>query len=121
MAILFITHDLGVIAQMADDVVVMYLGQIVESTDAKTLFAEPKHPYTQGLLRSVPRLGRKTVEKRTERLTAIEGSVPDPYSTPQACPFHPRCAHAIAGVCDQEDPPVVEVSPGHAVRCVLYR
>lgn len=121
MAIMFITHDLGVIAQMADHVVVMYLGQIVESADVKTLFAAPKHPYTQALLRSVPRLGRKTVQKKAERLMAIEGSVPDPYSTPQACPFHPRCAHAIPGVCDREDPPVVEVDAGHTVRCVLYR
>jgi peptide/nickel transport system ATP-binding protein len=121
MAIMFITHDLGVIAQMADHVVVMYLGQIVESADVKTLFSEPLHPYTQALLRSVPKLGRKTVEKKTERLMAIEGSVPDPYSTPQACPFHPRCAHAIPGVCDLEDPPVIEASPGHSVRCVLYR
>jgi peptide/nickel transport system ATP-binding protein len=120
MAIIFITHDLGVIAQMVDYVIVMYLGQIVEQAPVDTIFYNPKHPYTQALLRSIPRLGRKSVQGSAGPLTAIRGSVPDPYSVPQGCPFHPRCRHAIKGVCDQKDPPFLEIEPGHKVRCVLY-
>lgn len=120
MAIIFITHDLGVIAQMVDYVVVMYLGQVVEIADVDSIFYEPKHPYTQSLLRSIPRLGRKSARGISTRLTAIRGSVPDPYSIPSGCPFHPRCRKAIAGVCNQKDPPFLDVGPGHKVRCVLY-
>jgi oligopeptide/dipeptide ABC transporter ATP-binding protein len=120
MAIMFITHDLGVIAQMADFVVVMYMGQVVEMADVETLFYDPKHPYTQALLRSIPLLGRKSVQNITTRLMAIRGTVPDPYSIPQGCPFHPRCRHVIKGVCDKQDPPLLEVEDGHKVRCVLY-
>jgi len=120
MAIIFITHDLGVIAQMVDYVVVMYLGKVVEMADVDTIFYNPKHPYTQALLRSIPRLGRKSTEGTTSRLTAIRGTVPDPYSIPQGCPFHPRCRHAIKGVCDQKEPPFLDVESGHKVRCVLY-
>jgi oligopeptide/dipeptide ABC transporter ATP-binding protein len=120
MAIIFITHDLGVIAQMVDYVIVMYLGQVVEMADVDTIFYNPKHPYTQSLLRSIPRLGRKSVQGTSGRLTAIRGSVPDPYSAPSGCPFHPRCRHAIAGVCDKQEPPFLEVEPSHQVRCVLY-
>ncbi|MEZ4863007.1 MAG: ABC transporter ATP-binding protein [Caldilineaceae bacterium] len=120
MAIIFITHDLGVIAQMVDFVVVMYLGRVVEMADVDTIFYEPKHPYTQALLRSIPRLGRKSAQGITGKLTAIRGSVPDPYSIPQGCPFHPRCRHAIKGVCDQKDPPFLQLESGHKVRCVLY-
>ena len=120
MAIIFITHDLGVIAQMVDYVIVMYLGEAVEMADVDTIFYNPKHPYTQALLRSIPRLGAKSVEESAGPLAAIRGSVPDPYSVPQGCPFHPRCRHAIKGVCDEKDPPYLEVEPGHKVRCVLY-
>jgi peptide/nickel transport system ATP-binding protein len=120
MAIIFITHDLGVIAQMVDNVVVMYLGQVVEHASVDQIFYTPKHPYTQALLRSIPRLGRKSSEGVTGRLAAIRGSVPDPYSIPKGCPFHPRCRHAIAGVCDVKRPDLLEVEPGHKVRCVLY-
>jgi peptide/nickel transport system ATP-binding protein len=120
MAIIFITHDLGVIAQMVDFVIVMYLGQVVEMADVDTIFYNPKHPYTQALLRSIPRLGRKSAQKEVGRLTAIRGSVPDPYSIPKGCPFHPRCRQAIRGVCDQKDPPFLQLEPGHKVRCVLY-
>lgn len=120
MAIIFITHDLGVIAQMVDYVVVMYLGQVVEMADVDTIFYNPKHPYTQALLRSIPRLGRKSTEGLTGKLTAIRGTVPDPYSIPKGCPFHPRCRHAIKGVCDEKDPPFLQVETGHKVRCVLY-
>jgi oligopeptide/dipeptide ABC transporter ATP-binding protein len=120
MAIMFITHDLGVIAQMADFVVVMYMGKVVEMADVESLFYDPKHPYTQSLLRSIPLLGRKSVQEITTRLLAIRGTVPDPYSIPKGCPFHPRCRHAIKGVCDQQDPPLLELEGGHKVRCVLY-
>jgi peptide/nickel transport system ATP-binding protein len=120
MAIIFITHDLGVIAQMVDYVIVMYLGQVVEMADVDTIFYHPKHPYTQSLLRSIPRLGRKSVQGTASRLTAIRGSVPDPYSVPKGCPFHPRCRQAIKGVCDQKDPPFLELAQGQKVRCVLY-
>ena len=120
MAIIFITHDLGVIAQMVDYVIVMYLGQAVEMADVDTIFYSPKHPYTQALLRSIPRLGAKSLQDKSGPLSAIRGSVPDPYSIPKGCPFHPRCRHAIKGVCDEKDPPFLEVEPGHKVRCVLY-
>jgi peptide/nickel transport system ATP-binding protein len=120
MAIIFITHDLGVIAQMVDYVVVMYLGKVVEVADVDSIFYDPKHPYTQALLRSIPRLGRKSSRGVSSRLTAIRGTVPDPYSIPSGCPFHPRCRKAIAGVCDQKDPPFLDVGEGHKVRCVLY-
>ncbi len=120
MAIVFITHDLGVIAQMVDYVIVMYLGEVVEMADVDTIFYNPQHPYTQSLLRSIPRMGRKSVHGVTSRLTAIRGTVPDPYSIPAGCPFHPRCRHAIKGVCDQKVPALLEPEPGHKVRCVLY-
>ncbi|RIK43666.1 MAG: dipeptide/oligopeptide/nickel ABC transporter ATP-binding protein [Chloroflexi bacterium] len=120
MAIIFITHDLGVIAQMVDYVIVMYLGEVVEMADVDTIFYNPQHPYTQALLRSIPRLGRKSAQGVTGRLTAIRGSVPDPYSVPPGCPFHPRCRHAIRGVCDTKAPPLLETQTGHKVRCVLY-
>ena len=120
MAIIFITHDLGVIAQMVDYVIVMYLGQIVEMADVETIFYQPQHPYTQSLLRSIPRMGRKSIQGGSGRLTAIRGTVPDPYSMPAGCPFHPRCRQAIPGLCDQHDPPLLQTGPGHEVRCVLY-
>jgi len=120
MAIIFITHDLGVIAQMVDYVIVMYLGQVVETADVDTIFYAPKHPYTQALLRSIPRLGERSTKGSADRLAAIRGSVPDPYSIPKGCAFHPRCHKAIAGVCDQKEPPFLELEGGQKVRCVLY-
>jgi oligopeptide/dipeptide ABC transporter ATP-binding protein len=119
MAIMFITHNLGVIAQMADTVAVMYLGKVVENTSVDALFYNALHPYTQALLQSIPRLGMK--KDKGFRLASIKGSVPDPYNLPKGCPYHPRCAKRIRGVCDVDDPPVIEVEPGHQVRCVLYR
>jgi oligopeptide/dipeptide ABC transporter ATP-binding protein len=98
----------------------MYMGKVVEMADVESLFYDPKHPYTQSLLRSIPLLGRKSVQEITTRLMAIRGTVPDPYSIPKGCPFHPRCRHAIKGVCDQQDPPLLELEGGHKVRCVLY-
>jgi peptide/nickel transport system ATP-binding protein len=117
MAIMFITHDLGVIAQMTEYVFVMYLGKVVESANVEDLFYDPKHPYTEALLRSIPQLGRTS---REQRLAVIPGSVPDPFSIPPGCPFHPRCHKFIQGVCDVREPPMLEVAPGHQVRCVLY-
>jgi peptide/nickel transport system ATP-binding protein len=118
MSIMFITHNLGVIAQMADQVVVMYLGKVVEDTSVDALFHNPLHPYTQALLQSIPRLGAK--KGRDIRLASIRGTVPDPYNLPSGCPFHPRCIRQITGTCDKEEPKVVEVESGHKVRCVLY-
>ncbi len=118
MAIMFITHNLGVVAQMTENVIVMYMGKIVEQADVDTIFHNPMHPYTHALLKSIPRLGQRTRERR--RLESIRGSVPDPYAIPRGCSFHPRCDRRIAGVCDREEPPYPEVKSGHKVRCVLY-
>jgi oligopeptide/dipeptide ABC transporter ATP-binding protein len=118
MAIMYITHNLGVVAQMTEDVIVMYMGKVVEEANVDTLFHNPKHPYTQALLRSIPRLGIMT--KGNRRLESIRGTVPDPYSIPKGCSFHPRCSKKIAGVCDKQEPPNVQVESGHKVRCLLY-
>jgi oligopeptide/dipeptide ABC transporter ATP-binding protein len=115
MAIMFITHDLGVIAEMTTRVVVMYLGKVVESTDVDTLFHDPKHPYTRALLNSVPRLGMTA-----GLLQPIEGTVPDPYNIPPGCPFNPRCPSFIAGRCDTVEPAWIAAGPKHHVRCHLY-
>lgn len=115
MAIMYITHNLGVIAQMSEDVAVMYMGKIVEQADVDTIFHNPLHPYTRALLRSIPRLGQRTRDR--QRLASIRGMVPDPYALPQGCSFHPRCAEAMVGKCNLEQPPLVEVGPGHLVRC----
>ena len=111
MAIQIITHNLGVIAEMADDVVVMYLGKEVEQAPVEELFRNPQHPYTRALLRSIPRLGKKA----RGRLEAIEGMVPDPFSIPSGCSFHTRCAFYKPGTCD--DPQYVQVGPNHWARC----
>ncbi len=121
MAILYITHNLGVIAEMADDVAVMYLGKIVEQATVKDIFLKPLHPYTRGLLKSIPQLS-DAVEKHDEkrRLQTIKGMVPDPYTRLKGCPFHPRCPEMIADVCDQIEPAVTASEEGHLVRCHLY-
>jgi peptide/nickel transport system ATP-binding protein len=118
MAIMYITHNLGVVAQMTERVIVMYMGKVVEEGDVDTIFHKPLHPYTSALLRSIPRLGLKTRER--QRLDSIRGTVPDPYAIPKGCSFHPRCSKRIRGVCDQQEPPNIQVGPGHKVRCVLY-
>ncbi len=117
MSILLITHDLGVVARMADEVAVMYLGRVVEQADVETIFENPEHPYTAGLLRSIPGLGAA----RKSKLTSIEGSVPDPFTRLAGCPFHPRCPEAVPGVCDEgrERPPLIEIKPGHKSACLL--
>jgi peptide/nickel transport system ATP-binding protein len=119
MAIMFITHNLGVIAQMADHVAVMYLGKVVEDATVDGLFYNPLHPYTQALLHSIPRLGMR--KGKEYRLASIKGSVPDPYNLPKGCPFHPRCAKRVRGVCEVQVPAEIEVEAGHKVRCVLYQ
>ncbi len=112
MAILIITHDLGVIAEIADEVIVMYAGKIVESAPVKQIFADPQHPYTIGLLGSIPRLG-----EYRERLATIEGTVPSPANQPKGCRFSPRCPFSDAR-CRDEPPPLRDVgAPGHAVAC----
>jgi len=116
MAIMYITHNLGVIAQMTEDMVVMYMGKVVEQGDVDTIFHRPLHPYTRALLQSIPRLGQKTRDRR--RLASIKGMVPDPYALPKGCTFHPRCSDMMPGVCDQTEPQMVEVEPGHKVRCL---
>ncbi|MCD6136146.1 ABC transporter ATP-binding protein [Candidatus Bipolaricaulota bacterium] len=114
-SIQFITHDLGVIADMADDVVVMYLGKIVESASVREVFHNAKHPYTQGLMNSIPSL--KTTKK--ERLIPIKGVVPDPFDVPEGCGFEPRCPNAME-ICKTKVPTLKEVTPGHLVSCWLY-
>ncbi len=116
MAILLITHNLGVIAELAHRVAVMYMGKIVESADVSAIFDEPLHPYTVGLLRSMPRLGSDV----KARLEAIPGSVPDPFSIPAGCSFYPRCAAAKTVACIL-DVPLTEVRPNHWARCTLYQ
>ena len=116
MGIMLITHDLGVIAEMATDVAVMYLGRVVEQAPVDAIFHDPRHPYTQALLRSIPRIRSRT----RERLTPIAGSVPHPYDRPTGCPFHPRCASFMAGKCDGETPTLRPVADHHAVSCFLY-
>jgi len=117
-AVILITHDLGVIAEMADNVAVMYAGRIVEQTDVKTLFAKPLHPYTQGLIASIPILG---VVK--DRLEVIPGSVPNLVNLPPGCKFAPRCKARLEyglKICTELEPGLVQVQPGHSVRCWLY-
>jgi peptide/nickel transport system ATP-binding protein len=115
MAILFITHDLGVVAEIADEVAVMYLGSIVEWSDADTIFNNPKHPYTQALLRSIPKIG----PART-KLDAIGGMVPSPFRRPKGCVFHTRCTQVIEKKCPAEAPPTISLTDGHTARCWLY-
>jgi oligopeptide/dipeptide ABC transporter ATP-binding protein len=117
-AVLLITHDLGVVAEMADRVAVMYAGEIVEETDASSLFRHPLHPYTQGLIGSIPALGRLTDE-----LTTIPGLVPNLIDMPPGCRFADRCAARIENnleICTVEKPELLEIEPGHQVRCWLY-
>jgi peptide/nickel transport system ATP-binding protein len=112
MAIMLITHDLGVVAEMADDVVVMYAGKVVEQSTATTVFEKPHHPYTIGLLNSIPRLG-----ERRRRLEVIQGVVPNPLNLPPGCLFKRRCPFAMP-ICDVA-PPLQEIQPGHLSRCWL--
>lgn len=116
MAMIFITHDLGVVAEIADEVAVMYLGNVVERGDVDQIFHEPKHPYTRALLRSIPRLGRAS----RERLDSIRGMVPNPFARPLGCPFHTRCDYRMPGICEQVVPPTTNLGYRRDVRCLLY-
>src|SRR5882724_10254874 len=116
MAIMLITHDLGVIAEMTDTVVVMYLGRVVEQASVDAIFHAPRHPYTRALLRSIPSIHAPV---RT-RLPTIAGSIPHPYNRPPGCPFHPRCPDFMPGRCDQIEPPSIEMGDGHDAACLLY-
>ncbi len=116
-AIIMITHDLGVIAEVCDDVNVMYAGKILEKSDVFELFDRPAHPYTQGLLRSIPGVAP---EGQGKRLQSIEGMVPNLLYLPQGCRFHPRCEH-VTDLCRRKEPDFFEIGNGHAVRCWLYQ
>ena len=110
-AIILITHDLGVVSELADEVIVMYAGRVIERCTAERLFSEPQHPYTVGLLGSIPRL-----HLQQERLSAIEGFVPDPAAFPEGCRFHPRCPFAV-DQCRNEIPALREIKPNHFAAC----
>jgi peptide/nickel transport system ATP-binding protein len=112
-SILLITHDLGVVAEMCDRIVVMYAGQVAEETDRRRLFKSPAHPYTQGLLKSIPKL-----DEQKKRLYAIPGQVPNPFNMPHGCRFAPRCEFAME-ICYKEEPEITKVEEGHLSRCFL--
>jgi len=123
MAIMLITHDLGVIAETSDEVVVMYAGEVVEYLQIDDLFQDARHPYTQGLLRSIPRLGAKFAQGK-QPLQEIPGTVPNLINLPVGCRFASRCRarveHALS-ICTEQQPDLRTVEPGHAVRCWLHR
>ena len=112
MAIILITHDLGVVAEMADEVAVMYAGRVVERASGTDIFDDPQHPYTLGLLGSIPKL-----EESSERLLAIEGAVPPPFALPSGCRFHPRCVFATSA-CAITEPALRDIGPSHEVSCL---
>jgi oligopeptide/dipeptide ABC transporter ATP-binding protein len=115
MALLLITHDLGVVAEIADDVAVMYLGNVVEQSDVDTVFNNPAHPYTRALLHSIPKISTSHT-----RLEPIRGMVPSPFQRPKGCPFHTRCDRAVSGLCDRVEPPAIVLDDGHETRCLMY-
>ena len=117
MSIIYITHNLGVIAEISDEVLVMYLGKVVEHANADEIFHNPLHPYTIGLLKSIPKVGKKA---RT-RLEAIKGTVPLPLDLPRGCRFYQRCREAKEGICNVDNPSLIEVTKGHRVSCFLYK
>jgi peptide/nickel transport system ATP-binding protein len=116
MAIMLITHDLGVIAEMAEDVVVMYLGRVVEEGSVDDIFHAPKHPYTRALLRSIPSIDAPPRRK----LPTISGSIPHPYNRPPGCPFHTRCPDVMPGLCNVYEPTLVSIGPQQMTACFLY-
>lgn len=115
MGLIFITHDLGVVAEIADDVAVMYLGNVVERADVDTIFNDPQHPYTKALLRSIP-----MIEAEPKALNPIYGMVPSPFERPNGCPFHPRCDMRVNGLCDVITPQTIAISPEHSSRCLMH-
>ncbi|MCB0079954.1 MAG: ABC transporter ATP-binding protein, partial [Caldilineaceae bacterium] len=116
MAMIFITHDLGVIAEVADEVAVMYLGRVVERAPVQEIFRNPQHPYTRALLTSIPSIEAQP----RQRLPTISGSIPHPQNRPPGCPFHPRCPEYMAGTCEQKEPQLASVGTNHEVSCFLY-
>jgi peptide/nickel transport system ATP-binding protein len=116
MAIMFITHNLGVIAQIAEEIAIMYLGRIVERAPVEETFYNPKHPYTTNLLKAIPRIGKTA----GQRLLSIKGMVPSPFEPVPGCSFHPRCARMIPGRCDVDIPIMTKVGHKHNVACLLY-
>ena len=116
MAIIFITHDLGVISEIADDVTVMYLGKVVETGPVFSFFDEPKHPYSKALLTSIPSMFTSS----RERLPSISGSIPHPQNRPMGCAFHPRCQSFMEGTCDVREPELASVNEAQEVSCFLY-
>ena len=116
LAIMLITHNMGVIAEMADQVVVMYLGRVVEEGPVEAVFGASKHPYTQSLLRSIPSIHSTP----KVQLPTISGTIPHPYNRPAGCPFHPRCPDVIPGVCDRHEPELHSIGDEHLVSCFLY-
>jgi peptide/nickel transport system ATP-binding protein len=116
MSVLLITHNLGVVAEMCDHVVVMYLGRVVEQGPVDRIFHAPEHPYTRALLESIPSM------RRAPRvvLPTIAGSIPNPYDRPDGCPFHPRCASYMAGICEVRDPELIAVGDEHSAACFLH-
>lgn len=116
MSMIFITHDLGVIAQIADEVAVMYLGTIVERGPTRDIIRRPQHPYTQGLLKAIPSL-----DTLHDRLSPVPGDIPSPTERPSGCPFHTRCPDAVSGTCDVNAPPEPPSGPERSVRCWLYQ
>ena len=113
---MFITHNLGVIAQIADEVYIMYLGKIVEHGLVNDIFHDPKHPYTVDLLNAIPKITGEV----EERLVAIEGSIPSPFERVSGCPFHPRCSQIIRGVCENQVPQMTDFGNDHTTFCHLY-
>jgi oligopeptide/dipeptide ABC transporter ATP-binding protein len=113
LAVLLVTHDLGIVARYADDVTILYAARVMERATSSELFANPLNPYTKGLLASIPGI----IGQPQRRLQAIGGTIPSPAAPPSGCRFHPRCPHAIAD-CSQIDPPLEEKVPGHYVACI---
>ena len=121
MAVVFITHNLGVVAEIADRVLVMYAGQVVEDAPVAALLRRPLMPYSRGLIASVPLLSQLRHRTATSRLPAIPGNVPDPQHRPEGCTFHPRCAHALPEPCVAHRPALETAAAAHAVRCARWR
>jgi len=115
MALMYISHDLAVVGEMSDEIMVMYLGLVMEHASTDEIFDNPLHPYTLALWRSIP-----TMEGKLERLVPISGTLPSPFAHVPGCPFFSRCERRKPGICDAALPPLKEVAPGHLVRCVLY-
>ena len=115
MALMYISHDLAVVSEMSDEIMVMYLGRAMEYASTEEIFEHPLHPYTQALWRSIPK-----IEGELSRLVPISGGLPNPYIVQKGCPFFSRCEHRIQGLCDEVRPQFIEASPNHKVYCHLY-